>query len=144
MRYAANTLASGLDCASPEGIMDPASMSYPADQYSLGCILYYCLTGQYPFPGNNAVEKMMAHQAKEPMEIHELAPDVPDALVAVARWAAKLGPVGGQGLARALMTALMDWARSRRARATISERLSGGPGGWRAKKASSPATPPAS
>lgn len=79
----ANTLASGLDCASPEGIMDPASMSFPSDQYSLGCILYHCVTGQYPFPGNNAVEKMMAHQSKQPQAIRDLAPDCPDDLVEV-------------------------------------------------------------
>lgn len=79
----ANTLASGLDCASPEGIMDPTSMSYPSDQYSLGCILYFCLTGQYPFPGNNAVEKMMAHQTKAPKAIRELAPDCPDEVIEV-------------------------------------------------------------
>lgn len=79
----ANTLASGLDCASPEGIMDPASMSYPSDQYSLGCILYYCLTGQYPFPGNNAVEKMMAHQTKQPKPIRDLAPDCPEEVIEV-------------------------------------------------------------
>ena len=79
----ANTLASGLDCASPEGIMDPASMSYPSDQYSLGCILYYCLTGQYPFPGNNAVEKMMAHQTKQPKAIRELAPDCPEDVIEI-------------------------------------------------------------
>ncbi len=79
----ANTLASGLDCASPEGIMDPASMSFPADQYSLGCILYYCVTGQYPFPGNNAVEKMMAHQTKQPKPIRDLAPDCSEELIEV-------------------------------------------------------------
>ncbi|HQR42683.1 MAG TPA: serine/threonine-protein kinase [Gemmatales bacterium] len=79
----ANTLASGLDCASPEGIMDPASMSYPSDQYSLGCILYYCLTGQYPFPGNNAVEKMMAHQTKQPKPIRDLAPDAPEEVIEI-------------------------------------------------------------
>lgn len=79
----ANTLASGLDCASPEGIMDPASMSFPSDQYSLGCILYHCVTGQYPFPGNNAVEKMMAHQTKQPQAIRDLAPDCPDELIEI-------------------------------------------------------------
>jgi serine/threonine-protein kinase len=88
----ANTLASGLDCASPEGIMDPASMSFPADQYSLGCILYYCLSGQYPFPGNNAVEKMMAHQSKQPRSIRELAPDCPDELVEVINRLMKKNP----------------------------------------------------
>src|SRR5262249_62324591 len=46
----ANSVASGLDCASPESIMDPTKLTPAGDQYSLGCVLYYALTGQCPFP----------------------------------------------------------------------------------------------
>ena len=81
----ANTLTSGLDCASPESIMEPTNRTPAGDQYSLGCVLYYCLTGRVPFPEGSAVEKMMAHQTKEPTPIKELAPDVPDGLVAVVK-----------------------------------------------------------
>jgi len=81
----ANTMASGLDCASPEGIMDPTQMTVASDQYSLGCVLHYCLTGAMPFTGGNAVEKMMAHQAKEPPPIKEVSPETPDDLVEVVR-----------------------------------------------------------
>lgn len=79
----ANTLTSGLDCASPESIMEPTNRTPAGDQYSLGCVLYVCLTGQPPFPEGSAVEKMMAHQTKEPMSIKEYCPDCPDGLVAV-------------------------------------------------------------
>jgi serine/threonine-protein kinase len=79
----ANTMASSLECASPESIMDPTSVSPASDQYSLGCILYFCLAGQYPFPGNNAVEKMMLHQTKEPIPVTDLAPETPPELVAI-------------------------------------------------------------
>ncbi|MCZ2343673.1 MAG: protein kinase [Bacteroidales bacterium] len=79
----ANTLTSGLDCAAPESIMDPTNRTAEGDQYSLGCILYYCLTGQFPFPEGSAVEKMMAHQAKEPEPIRTLAPDCPEGLAAI-------------------------------------------------------------
>ena len=79
----ANSVTSGLDCASPESIMDPTNLTPVGDQYSLGCVLYYCLTGRYPFPDGTAVEKMMAHQHKQPTPIKELNPDVPDELVAV-------------------------------------------------------------
>jgi serine/threonine protein kinase len=79
----ANSLTSGLDCASPESIMDPTQRTPAGDQYSLGCVLYYCLTGQYPFPEGTAVEKMMAHQTKQPPAIKEISPDTPDALEAV-------------------------------------------------------------
>ena len=79
----ANTLTSGLDCASPESIMEPSNRTPAGDQYSLGCVLYYCLTGRVPFPEGSAVEKMMAHQTKDPTPIAELAPGVPEGLVAV-------------------------------------------------------------
>ena len=81
----ANTLTSGLDCASPESIMEPTNRTPAGDQYSLGCTLYYALTGRVPFPEGSAVEKMMAHQAKDPLEISEFAPDVPAGLAAVVK-----------------------------------------------------------
>ncbi|MBX9583859.1 MAG: serine/threonine protein kinase, partial [Gemmataceae bacterium] len=86
----ANTLTSGLDCASPESIMEPTNRTPAGDQYSLGCVLYFALTGRVPFPDGSAVEKMMAHQTKQPVPVRELAPDVPDGLAAVvARLMAK-------------------------------------------------------
>jgi serine/threonine-protein kinase len=79
----ANSVNSGLDCASPESIMDPTNLTAIGDQYSLGCVLYFCLSGRYPFPEGTAVEKMMCHQAKTPTPLKELAPDTPDELIAV-------------------------------------------------------------
>jgi serine/threonine protein kinase len=79
----ANSVNSGLDCSSPESIMDPTNLTPIGDQYSLGCVMYYCLTGQYPFPDGTDVEKMMAHQHKQPKPIKALAPNVPDGLIAV-------------------------------------------------------------
>jgi serine/threonine protein kinase len=79
----ANTLTSGLDCSSPESIMEPTNRTPAGDQYALGCVLYYCLTGRYPFPEGSAVEKMMAHQFKQPISVKELAPETPDELVKV-------------------------------------------------------------
>jgi serine/threonine-protein kinase len=76
----ANSVSSGLDCASPESVMDPTNLTPHGDQYSLGCIFYYCLTGTYPFPDGSAAEKMMAHQFKEPKSVRELAPEVSDQL----------------------------------------------------------------
>ena len=79
----ANTLTSGLDCASPESIMEPTNRTRAGDQYSLGCVLYYCLSGRYPFGDGTAVEKMMAHQFNQPTAIREVAPGVPDGLATV-------------------------------------------------------------
>src|SRR5262249_10385114 len=79
----ANSVASGLDCASPESIMDPTNLTPAGDQYSLGCTLYFCLTGQYPFPEGSAAEKMMAHQFKEPAPVRDLDPEGSAELAAV-------------------------------------------------------------
>lgn len=79
----ANAQTSGLDCASPESIMEPTNLTPAGDQYSLGCVLYYCLSGQYPFPEESAVAKMVAQQTKAATPIQELVPDVPSELAEI-------------------------------------------------------------
>src|ERR1051326_31078 len=79
----ANSVTNGLDCTSPESIMDPSNISPAGDQYSLGCIMYYCLTGRYPFPDGTAVEKMMAHQTKRPTPLAQLNPEIPAGLIVI-------------------------------------------------------------
>ena len=79
----ANALTSGLDCVSPESIVDPSNRNPAGDQYSLGCILYFCLTGRYPFADGSALEKITAHQLKQPPPIRDFSPEVPEQLVAV-------------------------------------------------------------
>jgi serine/threonine protein kinase len=88
----ANSVNSGLDCSSPESIMDPTNLTPVGDQYSLGCVLYYCLAGRYPFPDGTAVEKMMAHQHKQPPALKDLNADVPDGLIAVIERLMKKAP----------------------------------------------------
>jgi serine/threonine protein kinase len=78
-------LARGLDCASPEAIMDPLNRTTAGDQYSLGCILYLCLTGRYPFNDANPVKKMLAHQTAEPKPVRELCPTCSPKLAALVK-----------------------------------------------------------
>lgn len=88
----ANSVASGLDCASPESIMDPTNLNPVGDQYSLGCVMYFCLTGNYPFPDGSAAELMMAHQFKEPAPLEEQNPNVPPELAAIVNRLMKKKP----------------------------------------------------
>jgi serine/threonine-protein kinase len=60
--------------------MEPSTRTPAGDQYSLGCMLDCCLTGRVPFPEGSAVEKMMAHQTKEPDLILDFAPETPEGL----------------------------------------------------------------
>jgi serine/threonine protein kinase len=108
----ANSVASGLDCASPESIMDPTKLTPAGDQYSLGCVLYYALTGQYPFPTGSAADKMMAHQFKQPQAIHELNPDVPPAMVTIIERLMKKKPEDRFGSVAELIEELKPLAGS--------------------------------
>jgi serine/threonine-protein kinase len=75
------SLLSGfVDFASPESIIDPTQRTALGDQYSLGCVLYFCLTGQVPFPQEPVVKKMMAQQSEEPVPLRDLNPEVPPRL----------------------------------------------------------------
>jgi serine/threonine-protein kinase len=117
----ANSVASGLDCASPESIMDPTNLTPAGDQYSLGCVLYFCLTGQYPFTDGSAAEKMMAHQFKEPTPVRELNPDVPAELAAVVERLMQKAPEARYANTGELLEALRPLAKGRPAtpRATV-------------------------
>ena len=106
----ANSVNSGLDCSSPESIMDPTNLTPIGDQYSLGCVMYYCLTGQYPFPDGTAVEKMMCHQHKQPRAIKELAPDTPDEVVAVVEKLMQKAPASRYASCAPLIDALRPMA----------------------------------
>jgi len=107
----ANTMASGLDCASPEGIMDPTTIGPASDQYSLGCTLFYLLTGQFPFPGDNAVEKMMAHQTRQPPSVQELVAGVPDGLAKIVERLLQKQPGARYPSALDLVVALRPFAQ---------------------------------
>lgn len=118
----ANTLTSGLDCASPESIMEPTNRTPAGDQYSLGCILYYCLTGRYPFPEGSAVEKMMAHQTKKPTPVRELASETPEGLAAVCERLMAKTPEGRYRGCDEAMEALRPFALSTAAVARLAAR----------------------
>ncbi len=56
------------------------------DLYSLGCIFYYALTGQYPFQGEMAPQVMTAHLYHRLIPLVKLRPDLPAHIPAWVDW----------------------------------------------------------
>jgi len=54
------------DYVAPEQIIDAHSADIRSDIYSLGCTLYYCLSGRPPFRGGTLSEKLEAHLSLVP------------------------------------------------------------------------------
>lgn len=78
------------DFLAPEQARNPKATDIRSDIYSLGCTLYFLLTGQVPFPGGTVLEKLVRHAKEMPKPIHEIRPDVQAELSAViARMMAK-------------------------------------------------------
>jgi serine/threonine-protein kinase len=71
------------DYLSPEQAKNLHSTDGRSDLYSLGCTLYYLLTGQVVFPGGTTMEKLVRHTTEQPPSIKNLRPDVPDDVAGV-------------------------------------------------------------
>jgi serine/threonine protein kinase len=55
------------DYLSPEQIQTPLSVNSVSDIYSLGCTLYYAVTGKAPFPGGDTASKIRRHLESTPL-----------------------------------------------------------------------------
>src|SRR5690606_4625681 len=56
-----------------------------ADIYSLGCTLYFLLTGHPPFPEGTLAQRLMKHHTEEPASIASERPDTPQELIDICK-----------------------------------------------------------
>ena len=78
------------DYIAPEQIRDARGADIRADIYSLGCTLYYLLTGGPPFHATSLYEILQAHHSMDALPLNLARPEVPVELAAlVARMMAK-------------------------------------------------------
>ena len=82
LAYDENVLGTA-DYLSPEQALNSHEVDPRADIYSLGCTLYFLLTGHPPFPEGTLPQRLMMHQTKMPPSILVDRPDAPPSLVEI-------------------------------------------------------------
>jgi serine/threonine protein kinase len=73
------------DYMAPEQALDLRAADIRADIYSLGCTLYFLLTGKPPFGGGTLAQKLMRHQQAEPPSLAKQRGGLPKGLERVVR-----------------------------------------------------------
>jgi serine/threonine protein kinase len=101
-----------MDYIAPEQAEDSAGVDPRTDVYSLGCSLYFALTGQPPFPGGSRTEKIQRHRSEEPAPIPQLNPAVPPAMIGIVRKMMAKNPEQRFASAAEVREKLLAWADS--------------------------------
>jgi serine/threonine protein kinase len=68
------------DYLAPEQARNARGVDVRADIYSMGCVLYHCISGQPPFPDTNIINQMIRHAQETPRPLKEFNADVGDGL----------------------------------------------------------------
>lgn len=97
------------DYLAPEQALDSHTVDARADIYSLGCTMYFLLTGRPPYTEGTLAQRLMAHQTKAPPTIESLRPDTPVALAAIVRRMMAKKPEERYPTAKDAADALYGW-----------------------------------
>src|SRR5262249_37538261 len=99
-----------MDYLSPEQADDPTQVDARSDIYSLGCTLYYTLTGRPPFPGGSKLDKIQRHRSDEPVPVPHFNPNVPPGFIGLLRKMVAKNPDKRIQSAAELREELLVWA----------------------------------
>ncbi len=98
------------DYIAPEQSRNIHAADIRSDLYSLGCVFYFALAGRVPFPGDNAMEKLIKHLIEQPEPLEELRPDVPPEVAALVRRLMAKDPADRYQTPAELVRELESWA----------------------------------
>ncbi len=73
------------DYLAPEQAIDARKVDIRADVYSLGCTLFFLLTGRAPYHAESLAQLLLKHQMEPPPPLREVRPDVPAALETIVQ-----------------------------------------------------------
>ena len=99
------------DYLSPDHITAPWNPVPAWDIYSLGCTLYYAVTGKVPFPGGTTSDKARAHCTLKPLDPRRLNHQLSDPFVDVVADMMAKDPAQRVPSALAVIERLAPWAR---------------------------------
>jgi serine/threonine protein kinase len=66
-----------IDFTAPEMAFARSEVNERADVYSLACVLYFLLTGQSPFAGGPAAQRLLRHRDETPPRLRTVCPTAP-------------------------------------------------------------------
>jgi serine/threonine protein kinase len=98
------------DYLSPEQIANPGAISHVSDIYSLGCTLYYAVTGKVPFPGGTARDKARRHREETPWHPRRFNPELQEEFVDIIADMMEKDPARRIQSAGEVVARLEQWA----------------------------------
>ncbi len=101
------------DYLSPEQGRSIDDADIRSDLYSLGCTFYFLLTGEVPFPGGSALEKLVRHGTVDPEPVEDLRPAVPPKVAGIVRALMAKDPTNRPQTPQELAEALEPFAEVR-------------------------------
>jgi serine/threonine protein kinase len=100
------------DYLSPEQIKSPNDVTEASDIYSLGCTLYYAITGKVPYPGGTTKTKAKRHLDETPWHPRRFNDEVSDEFVDLIGDMMEKNPGERIQSAAEVAERLAPWARS--------------------------------
>ncbi|HQU42759.1 MAG TPA: serine/threonine-protein kinase [Pirellulales bacterium] len=108
------------DYLAPEQAVNSHRVDTRVDIYSLGCTLYFALTGHPPFTDGTLPQRLMKHQTTEPTSIAKERPGAPAELVAICQRMMAKSPDKRYQTATEVADALAAWLAKSGANAKLS------------------------
>jgi len=97
------------DYLSPEQALDSHDVDTRTDIYSLGCTMYFLVTGHPPFPEGTLAQRLIMHQMKEPAPVQEERKDIPPELVELINIMMRKKPEDRFQTAQEVANTCQDW-----------------------------------